>query len=74
MLAPVLEEAVAEHKGAVLLAKMSVDENRSVPVDAIPAVFGYSKGKVINQFVGGQPSTLVKDFVQQLLNVHNKSK
>jgi putative thioredoxin len=74
MLAPVLEQAVGEHQGAVLLAKMSVTENHSVPVEAIPAVFGYSKGKVINQFVGGQPSTKVKEFVQELLTAHAKAK
>lgn len=57
-----------------MLAKMSVDENRAVHVEAIPAVFGYSKGKVINQFVGGQPSTKVKEFIQELITAHNKAK
>jgi putative thioredoxin len=74
MLAPVLESVVDQHQGAVVLAKMNVDTERSVPVEAIPAVFGYSRGKVINQFVGGQPSTKINEFVQELLDVHKKGK
>lgn len=72
LLAPVLESAVAQHNGAVSLAKLNVDNNRSVHVEAIPAVFGYSKGKVVSQFVGAHPSGYVNEFVANLVATHNK--
>lgn len=72
MLAPVLEAAVAEHNGAITLAKMNADENSIVNVNALPTVFGYSKGQPISGFVGGQPSSKIKEFLQELLEKHNK--
>lgn len=73
VLAPVLEEAVAEHNGAVVLAKMNVDTNHAVAVEAIPTVYGYSKGQPITGFVGGQPSSKIKEFLTELVTKHNKA-
>lgn len=72
MLAPVLEAAVAEHNGSILLAKMNADENRAVNVNALPTVFGYSKGQPVNGFVGGQPSSKIKEFLNELQEKHKK--
>ena len=70
-LGPLLESAVNETGGQVVLAKVNIDENPQVAasfqVQSIPAVFAVSGGRVVDGFVGAQGETAVKQFVAQLL-------
>jgi putative thioredoxin len=63
-------------KGQVKLAKLNVDENgetaAELSVTAIPAVFAFSKGQVVDKFVGGLPSNQIKLFLQRVVELHNK--
>jgi putative thioredoxin len=72
-LGPMLERAVADTDGAVVLAKVDVDQNPSVAasfrVQSIPAVFAVRDGAVVDQFIGALPEPAVREFVERLLPV-----
>jgi putative thioredoxin len=70
VLAPVLEQAVAERDGAVELAKVDVDANPELAarfgVRGIPAVKAFRNGHVVRDFVGAQPPQAVASFLDAL--------
>jgi putative thioredoxin len=66
-LGPILEAAVDEMGGAVLLRTLDVDSNPELAqryqVRGIPAVKAFRGGEVVAEFVGAQPSSAVKSFL-----------
>jgi putative thioredoxin len=70
-LGPVLESAVEELAGAVLLRTVDVDANprlaQSYGVRGIPAVKAFREGRVSKEFVGAQPAPAVRAFLKALL-------
>ncbi len=70
-LGPILEQVVDETQGKVVLAKVDVDTNRQTAeafqVQGIPAVYALKDGRIIDGFVGAQPESVVREFVQRLL-------
>jgi putative thioredoxin len=70
MLSPILERLAIEAGGSFFLAKINVDENPNLSirygVQGIPAVKGFINGEVKGQFVGAQPESLVRRFVEAL--------
>ena len=69
-LGPMLESAVAATNGAVVLAKVNVDENPAISqafkVQSIPAVFAIVDGKVVDSFIGAKPESELVHFVASL--------
>jgi putative thioredoxin len=69
-LGPILERVVDASGGAVVLAKVNVDENPAIAgsfrVQSIPAVFAIRDGKVVDQFIGALPEDAVEAFVGRL--------
>ena len=69
-LAPVLEAAVEERKGDVVLAKVDVDANPALAsrygVRGIPAVKAFRRGRVVSEFTGARPAPFVADFLDAL--------
>src|SRR5687767_615924 len=69
-LTPILEAVIAETGGEVVLAKVNTDENPQVSemfqVQGIPAVYAVKDRKVVSQFVGAQPESVVRQFVAAL--------
>ncbi len=69
-LGPIIERVVAETNGAVELVKVDVDSNPQVSqafqVQSIPVVYAMVDGKVVDQFVGAQPESQVREFVEGL--------
>jgi len=69
-LGPILERVVDATGGAVVLAKVNVDENPAIAgsfrVQSIPAVFAIREGKVVDQFIGALPEDAVEAFVGRL--------
>jgi putative thioredoxin len=70
-LGPLLEAAVAATDGAVVLAKVNVDENPGVSqafrVQSIPAVYALRDRKPVNYFVGARGPREIDEFVAGLL-------
>jgi putative thioredoxin len=70
-LAPVLEQAVAERAGQIVLAKLDVDTNQGLAaaygIRSIPAVKAFRDGRVVAEFVGAQSPQSVAAFLDGLL-------
>jgi thioredoxin len=69
-LGPVLEQAVADRGGEVVLAKVDVDANPTLAqtygIRGIPAVKAFRNGSVVSEFVGAQPPQSVEAFLDAL--------
>ena len=70
-LTPVLEKAVKERDGKVVLAKLDTDANPRIAaafgIQGIPAVKAFRDGRVVSEFVGVQPPPAVARFLDELL-------
>jgi putative thioredoxin len=70
-LTPIIEKVVAEFKGRVKLVKVNSDENpelsQAFQIRSIPNVIAFKDGKAAAQFVGAQPETQVRAFIEKLL-------
>lgn len=68
MIAPVIEEVAEEYKGKIQVAKVNVDENKSIPagygVVSIPTLIMFQGGKEVERIVGFR----TKKELQVLLN------
>ncbi|MDC0737926.1 co-chaperone YbbN [Cognatishimia sp. SS12] len=69
-LGPALEAAVTRAKGAVLMAKVNVDENQAIAgqmrVQSIPTVYAFYQGQPIDGFQGAVPASEIDAFVQRV--------
>jgi putative thioredoxin len=69
-LGPLIEKVVKEAKGAVRLVKIDVDTNQALAgqlrIQSIPAVYAFYQGRPVDGFVGAQPESQLKQFVQRL--------
>lgn len=72
-LGPMLEKIVQAANGAVLMAKVNVDENQelgaALRVQSIPTVFAFFQGRPVDAFQGALPESQLKAFVDKLLQV-----
>ncbi len=70
-LGPVLEQEVERLEGQVLLRTLDVDASPEVAqqfgIRGIPAVKAFRDGQVISEFVGAQPASQVRGFLERLL-------
>lgn len=70
-LGPLLERLAAEYGGRFILAKLNVDENphvaRALGVQSIPLVIAFKNGDVVSEFVGAQPESVVRQFLERLV-------
>lgn len=70
-LAPVLEQAIAQRDGAVLLAKVDIDGNprlaQAYRVSSIPLVKGFRDGEAVAEFLGLQPPRAIEAFLDELV-------
>lgn len=69
-LGPILERLVREAGGAVKMVKINVDENQQLAaqmrVQSIPAVYAFKDGQPVDGFMGAQPESQLKAFVDKL--------
>ncbi len=69
-LTPVLEAAVQAAGGSVKLAKMNIDDNPEIPgqlgIQSIPAVIAFKDGQPVDGFMGAQPESQIKAFIEKV--------
>jgi putative thioredoxin len=70
-LGPVLEKLAREYDGKFLLAKVNTDKETELAhqfgVRSIPAVFGVRDGKPVDAFVGVQPESVIRTWLDRLM-------
>jgi putative thioredoxin len=70
-LGPQLEEAVRAANGAVIMAKVNVDENQAIAgqmqVQSIPSVFAFANGQPVDGFQGAVSASEIKAFVDRVV-------
>lgn len=70
-LGPLLEKLVAGARGAVRMVKINVDQNQDLAaqlrVQSIPMVYAFKGGRPVDAFVGAQPESQLKSFVERLI-------
>jgi putative thioredoxin len=70
-LTPILEKVVRSHKGKVRLVKINIDQHPGIAgqlrVQSIPTVYAFRDGRPLDGFMGAQPESAVKAFVERLL-------
>jgi len=69
-LGPILEKNIANTNGAVRMVKVDIDQNQQLAaqmgIQSIPAVFAFYKGQPVDGFMGNQPESTVKSWVDRL--------
>jgi len=77
MVAPVLDKLAKEHAGRLLVAKVNTDENpewaMKYGVQGIPTMLFVANGKVVHRQVGALPEPMLRDVVNQFLEVIQQS-
>lgn len=69
-LSPIIEKAVRDAKGAVLLVKMNIDDHPAIAgqlgIQSIPAVIAFVDGQPADGFVGALPEGQIKEFIERV--------
>lgn len=69
-LTALLEKAVTQAGGAVLMAKVNIDENpalaQALRIQSIPTVYAFFQGRPVDAFQGAVPEGQVNEFVHKL--------
>lgn len=69
-LGPMLERMAIEAGGSFVLAKVNVDNNPNLSIrygiQGIPAVKAFRNGEMVAQFMGAQPESMVRRFIDEL--------
>lgn len=75
-LMPILETAIAQAGGNVILAKVNIDENpelaQAFRVQSVPTVLALFKGQPVTGFQGGQTESQVRTFISELLKLYRE--
>lgn len=73
MVGPILEKLAKELEGKVIIAKVNTDEDpqwaQKYGVQGIPTMLFVSEGKVAHRQVGALPEGMLRDAVNQFLEV-----
>jgi len=77
-LGPVLEQAVNDAGGKVLLAKINIDDNQELAqalrIQSVPTVYAFFQGQPVTAFAGAQPASQIKSLIDQLVKLSQQAK
>lgn len=72
-LMPMLEKAVNDSKGSVLMVKINIDENpelaAALRVQSVPMVYAFYQGQPVDGFTGLRPESELRAFITKLKNL-----
>ncbi len=70
-LTPILEKVVASYGGKVRLVKINTDEHPAIAgqlrIQSLPTVYAFRDGRPLDGFMGAQPESQVRAFIDRLL-------
>ena len=70
-LTPVLEKVVQSYGGKVRLVKINVDQHPAIAgqlrIQSLPTVYAFRDGRPLDGFMGVQPESAIREFVDRLL-------
>lgn len=73
MVAPILDKLAAEYAGKLIVAKINTDENPDwamrYGVQGIPTMLFVSGGKIVHRQVGALPEGMLREVLDQFLEV-----
>ena len=73
MVAPILDKIAKEYAGKLIVAKVNTDENpewaTKYGVQGIPTMLLMYDGKIVNRQVGALPEPMLRDVIEQFLDV-----
>lgn len=76
MVAPTLEKLAKEYADKILIAKVNTDENpewaKKYGIQGIPTMLFIVDGKIIHRQVGALPEAMLREVVNQFLEVTGK--
>jgi thioredoxin 1 len=71
MIGPSIEELAKEYEGKVIIGKLNVDENDTVPSEygimSIPTILFFKNGELTNKHVGAASKVVIEDKIKALL-------
>ncbi|HUM49354.1 MAG TPA: thioredoxin [Anaerolineaceae bacterium] len=78
MVAPILEKIAKEYADKLIVAKVNTDENQQwaskYNVEGIPTMLMIADGKVVHRQVGALPEPMLREVVDQFLEVVTSKK
>jgi putative thioredoxin len=70
-LTPIIEKVVASYAGKVRLVKINTDEHPGIAgqlrIQSLPTVYAFRDGRPLDGFMGAQPESAVRQFIDRLL-------
>ena len=76
-LTPVIEKVVRSYSGKVRLVKVNIDEHpglaQQMRVQSVPTVYAFRDGRPLDGFMGAQPESGVRAFVDRLLGAEQEA-
>lgn len=77
MVAPILDKLAKEYAGKLIVAKVNTDENaqyaQQYGVQGIPTMLFVANGKILHQQVGAMPERMLREAVEQFLEIAGQS-
>ena len=78
MVAPILDKVAKEYADRLIVAKVNTDENQEwagkYGVQGIPTMLMLKDGKIVHRQVGALPEPMLKDVINQFLEVVDSQK
>ena len=78
MVAPILEKIAKDFDGRLIVAKVNTDENQEwagrYGIQGIPTMLFFAGGKIIHRQVGAVSEGILRDALEQFLEVAGESK